>query len=82
MLNVYLVVCVKKCSFALNLCVRKCKLSMLSCVEKCNDLTVSCVRKCNYSSDTSRMEMDFLVSVSAMQPFFKSLCLLPLLQHY
>ena len=34
---------------------------MLSCVEKCNDLTVSCVRKCNYSSDTSRMEMDFLV---------------------
>ena len=22
------------------------------------------------------------VSVSAMQPFFKSLCLLPLLQHY
>ena len=46
MLNVYLVVCVKKCSFALNLCVRKCKLSMLSCVEKCNDLTVSCVRKC------------------------------------
>ena len=61
MLNVYLVVCVKKCSFALNLCVRKCKLSMLSCVEKCNDLTVSCVRKCNYSSDTSRMEMDFLV---------------------
>ena len=39
MLNVYLVVCVKKCSFALNLC----------------------VRKCNYSSDTSRMEMDFLV---------------------
>ena len=50
MLNVYLVVCV-----------RKCKLSMLSCVEKCNDLTVSCVRKCNYSSDTSRMEMDFLV---------------------
>ena len=23
-----------------------------------------------------------VVSVSAMQPFFKSLCLLPLLQHY
>ena len=43
MLNVYLVVCVEKCSFALNLYVRKCKLSMLSCVEKCNDLTDSCV---------------------------------------
>lgn len=38
MLNVYLVVCVKKCSFALILRVRKCKLSTLSCVEKCNDL--------------------------------------------
>ena len=32
MLNVYLVVCVKKCKF-----------STLSCVEKCNDLTVLCV---------------------------------------
>lgn len=41
MLNVYLVVCVKKCSFALILRVRKCKLSILSCVEKCNDLIVS-----------------------------------------
>lgn len=38
MLNVYLVVCVKKCSFALILRIRKCKLSILSCVEKCNDL--------------------------------------------
>ncbi len=38
MLNVYLVVCVKKCSFALILCARKCKLSVLSCVEKCNGM--------------------------------------------
>ena len=43
MLNVYLVVCVEKCSFALMLYVRKCKFSILSYVEKCNNLTVSCV---------------------------------------
>ena len=43
MLNVYLVVCVKKCSFALILHVRKCKLSILSYVEKCNNLTILCV---------------------------------------
>ena len=43
MLNVYLVVCVEKCSFALMLCVRKCKFSILPYVEKCNNLTVSCV---------------------------------------
>ena len=43
MLNVYLVVCVKKCSFALILRVRKGKLSTLSCVEKSNNLTVLCV---------------------------------------
>lgn len=40
MLNVYLAVCVEKCSFALTLYVRKCKLSTLSCVEKCDNLTI------------------------------------------
>ena len=29
-----------------------------------------------------RYQMKTFVSVSAMQPFFLSLCLLPLLQHY
>lgn len=43
MLNVYLVVCVEKCSFALILCVRKRKVLTLSCVEKCNNQTVLCV---------------------------------------
>ena len=43
MLNVYLAVCVEKCSFALILRVRKCKLLTSSCVEKCNDQTVLCV---------------------------------------
>lgn len=43
MFNVYLVVCVKKCRFALILHVRKCKLSILSYVEKCNNLTILCV---------------------------------------
>ena len=32
--------------------------------------------------ETLKTIINFVVSVSAMQPFFKSLCLLPLLQHY
>ena len=37
--------------------------------------------KINGDKDVALVQ-GMLVSVSAMQPFFKSLCLLPLLQHY
>lgn len=46
LLNVYLVVCVEKCSFVTVLYVRKCSFSLLLCVEKCAVLMLLCVERC------------------------------------